>query len=186
MPQDEYENVIKGDKIKIATGIVLKFFIFYLIFFLIYEFLMKQGSPDFITKSVAAGVDLLYHWSGYETYSQVMEDGRSIGIFMSGNRWVVKVVEGCNGMSVIILSLAFVLSVPVRWRRRLAFALFSSVVIFLANLLRIYILGLIYISHSGWFDFAHRVLFPASIYALAVLLWFVYVRKAASDEIVNK
>ncbi len=183
MPIENKMNVINNDKIKIITGILFRFFVLYVVFFLIYEFLLKQTQPDFITETVASMVNFLYRLSGYDTFWQVAEGGKSIGIFLPDQRWVVKVVEGCNGMSVIILNLAFVLAVPVAWKKRIIFGFVSSLLIFLANLLRIYWLGLIYVSRPGWFDFSHRVLFPAFIYGITVLIWFVYIRKAASDGI---
>ncbi|NPA42987.1 MAG: exosortase family protein XrtF [Chlorobi bacterium] len=156
--------------------IVVRFFLFYFLFLFIYNQILSRHTPDPFTLTTAKQVNAVYRFTGYRTEYQTLENPAEIGI-REGNRWFVKIIEGCNGMSVIFVFLAFVWAFPAPRRQKLIFSLAGVLLIWVVNILRIYILGLVYRYRPEWFDFGHKVLFPASIYGMVVLLWVVWLRR---------
>ncbi len=155
--------------------IILRFLIIYFILTGLYHFILSVSKPDFFTMLTARQVNLLYHLSGYQTDVIVLDNPGEIGI-MDNVRWFVKIIEGCNGMSVILFNLAFIFAFPARPGKKVLYALVSSAVLWIINLIRIYILGMVYVYHIRYFDIFHRVFFPAIIYASLVLIWFVWIK----------
>ena len=99
-----------------------------------------------------------------------------MGIFDNG-RWILNIIEGCNSVSILILFLAFVWAFPAPWKERLLFSVAGSALIWITNLLRLWVLGLVYAYRFAWFDPMHRVFFPAVIYGMVVLLWIIWMRR---------
>ena len=155
--------------------IILRFLIIYFILAGIYHYILSVSKPDFVTKQTARQVNMLFHISGYQTKVLVLNNPGEIGI-KDAVRWFVKIIEGCNGMSVILFNLAFIFAFPTRLTKKLLYALVSSAILWIINLIRIYILGMVYVYYTRYFDIFHRVFFPAIIYASLVLIWFVWIK----------
>jgi len=164
------------DPKRLLLKIVLRFFLLYFGLLLIYSIFLNRQKPDIFTLTTAKQVNMLYRAAGIPSYYFVMDNPAEIGIKADG-QWLVKIIEGCNGMSVIFVFLAFVWAFPARWRYKLVYSIAGIFLIWTVNLLRIFILGFIYRDYPEWFDFSHRVLFPASIYGMVVILWIIWIRK---------
>jgi exosortase family protein XrtF len=88
----------------------------------------------------------------------------------------VKVIEGCNGLSVMILFLAFVLAFGPWSKRKGIFVAWGLVAIHAFNVIRVAVLALI-IHHSdgSWYS-VQKNLFTGSIYLLVLVLWIIWTR----------
>ncbi len=156
--------------------IILRFFVVYALLFAAYRLVILRSRPDFFTLQTARQTDLLYRATGHQTTWKVLPDGARVGIFDNG-RWILNIIEGCNSVSILILFLAFVWAFPAPWKERLWFSGAGSALIWITNLLRLWVLGLVYAYRYSWFDPMHRVFFPAAIYGMVVLLWIIWVRR---------
>lgn len=119
------------------------------------------------------------------TINDMFKTDESVYI-MYGDRDTVRVIEGCNGIAVMILFLAFVFAFAGPWKRKLWFILFGIVVIHLANITRISLLSYI----STQFELGgykiQKHLFTAFIYIFVLGLWYWWVnninKPLATDE----
>ncbi len=175
------------NKNHIVFTVFIRFFAVYFLLLFLYNLGFRLGSPDIFTYTTAKQVNLVYRITGFPTHIHVLPDGKQIGIFR-GEQWFVNIIEGCNGMSVIIIFLAFIWAFPSGIREKFKFSLIGILSIWLINILRIYILGLIYVYRPEWFDFSHRVLFPASVYIWVIVLWILWIKilLRSSTETVSK
>jgi exosortase family protein XrtF len=95
---------------------------------------------------------------------------------------IVSVYEGCNGLNMGIVYLAFLLAFG-PYKRTLAwFAPLGLLVIHVANLARIVMLFLVSIHMPDAFYFTHKYLFTAFIYLFVFLLWMWWVLKLAKPD----
>jgi len=166
---------------KILLRIIGLYLLIYFGLLFIYNGFLRQQTPDFFTTLTAKQVNALYRFSGYDTTYSPLENPAEIGIF-SSDKWMVKIIEGCNGISIIIVFLAFIWAFPAPVKRKLLFSAAGIIVIWLMNIWRIYALGLIYYHHPRLFDIAHRILFPAVMYAVIVVLWVIWIRRIKTTK----
>ena len=95
---------------------------------------------------------------------------------------IVTLIEGCNGLSVMILFVAFLVAFKGPVKHYLWFVPVGLALIYVANLLRIFLLGIINIywySFSGYF---HDYFFPAIIYGMVMILWIIWVKWLAGEK----
>jgi exosortase family protein XrtF len=162
--------------------IILLFFGLYFILTVFYNFFLSLHTPDFFTLITAKQVNLLYHQTGFDTLYQVLDNPAEIGIRL-GEHWLVKIVEGCNGISVMIVFLSFIWAFPAGITDKIKFSILGLSAIWIVNLIRIYVLGLIYLYRPGWFDISHRVFFPASVYGMVIFLWVLWIRMLVRSRV---
>lgn len=132
--------------------------------------------PDYITQLVAIQSESLLQSFGYETFSIPYEKNESIRIALN-NRFVVQVIEGCNGVSVIILFTSFVLAFFSGWKKTLFFIFAGGVLIYVLNVLRVALITMGIFHYPQHTDLLHEILFPLFIYGVVFLLWIVWVKQ---------
>lgn len=98
-------------------------------------------------------------------------------VIYKGNRKLVGIADGCNGLELFILYIGFILAMPASVGRKLVFGIGGLIVIHFVNLMRCSGLGLVIISMDEYFDFAHHYLFKIIIYATIFLLWVMFSKK---------
>jgi exosortase family protein XrtF len=138
-----------------------------------------------VTQQSAALLNLL----GEETYTKPKFNTPTVSI-LNGSRIVVNVFEGCNGINVAIVFLAFIIAFGGYLKKMLWFIPLGLVIIHVANLLRISGLYLIAEYFHQYFYYIHKYMFTASIYLIVFFLWWwwiervnrVSIRKALSSE----
>ena len=113
---------------------------------------------------------------GYE--SSVVEHANepSMKIIIS-NKFVARVVEGCNSISVIVLFVSFIIAFASKFKTTFLYILTGSILIYSINLFRIAILS-IGLFHYPWRrEILHIVIFPLIIYGMVFLLWMFWVNR---------
>jgi exosortase/archaeosortase family protein len=101
-------------------------------------------------------------------------------MILYNNRAELRVIEGCDGITVFNLIVAAVLSFPKPWRERLVGVLVLVPLLFAINWLRLLMLAWIRIYAPQWFDFVHVYLFqPVMIFATFVcfIVWILHNRR---------
>lgn len=140
--------------------------------------LSKEGQyyPDYITYLVGNQTQNLLEVFGYNTQMLPHPEEPSIKVVVEGN-YLARVIEGCNGTSIIILFMSFVIAFAGRFKTTFFYILVGSVLIYSVNLIRIVILS-IGLYHYPWREeLLHTVVFPAIIYGLVFLLWMFWVNR---------
>lgn len=84
--------------------------------------------------------------------------------------------EGCNGLSVIIALVSFLIAFKGTKKAYLIFLPISFILIFLANLLRLYALVVVKKGYPDYFVTFHDYAFPAIIYLMAFCLMIFWTK----------
>jgi exosortase family protein XrtF len=92
-------------------------------------------------------------------------------------KYVARIVEGCNAISVIILFISFVVAFSGRLQTTLLFIFGGSLLIYALNVLRIAALSALIFYFPKQESLLHEVLFPLYIYGVVFILWLIWVRK---------
>ena len=139
----------------------------------------SEGSkfyPDYLTHTVAKQTESLLNVFGYDTQLTPHPDEPSIKVTLNG-KYLARVIEGCNAVSVIILFMSFIVAFSGKLKTTVIFILSGSALIYAANLLRITLFTMAIYHYPEWQDVLHDVVFPAVIYGFMFLLWIFWVNR---------
>ena len=158
-----------------------KFFLSYIVLTAVYQFYLSgyntaKFQVDPITRVVAEqseGVLLLFNANAS---SRPHESQPCIKLFYNG-KYVARIIEGCNAISVMILFTAFVIAFSGRWRPTLLFVMSGWLIIHVLNVARIALLCSAMYHFPQYEHFLHGVVFPLFIYSVVFVLWVIWVNK---------
>ncbi|HPW97197.1 MAG TPA: exosortase family protein XrtF [Flavobacterium sp.] len=167
-----------------------KFFLSYLILTILYQsylnqFDVKNAEVDGFTKSVAEQTEWVLSLIDNHSYTTKHLTEPSIKLFYK-NKYISRVIEGCNGLSVMILFVAFVIAFSGKFKNTLLFLLFGIVIIHVLNVSRIALLSMALYFYPQFEHFLHGVLFPLIIYGVVFVLWVIWVNNYSSYASVSK
>lgn len=168
-------------KYKSVLRFILTFLFVYIVLSLCYKLYLDISKehtyyPDYITNIVANQTEHLLNVVGYESKVVPHPEEPSMKLLVKG-KYLARVIEGCNSVSVIILFISFVIAFSGKLKVTVFFSLIGSVVLYVANLFRIVVLS-IGLYHYPWrSEVLHTVVFPAIIYGMVFLLWMLWVNK---------
>lgn len=166
-------------KYKLVIRFITVFVLVYAILSVGYKLYLdnSDGSkyyPDYLTQLVGKQTEAVLNTVGYETIVEPHLDEPSLMVFVN-QKYTARVIEGCNGISIIILFISFVIAFSDNFKRTFLFILSGSVLIYAVNLIRIVILT-IGLYHYPWRrEVLHTVIFPLIIYGMVFLLWMFWV-----------
>ena len=171
-------------KYKSVIKFILTFVLVYAILSVAYKLYLdySDGSkfyPDYVTNLTAKQSESLLDSLGYEASIEEHTDEPSMKLIIN-NKYVARVIEGCNSISIIILFISFIIAFAGRLKPTIIYLLAGSVLIYAVNLFRIVILS-IGLFHYPWRrDILHNIIFPIIIYGMVFLLWMVWVNRFAT------
>lgn len=101
--------------------------------------------------------------------------------FMLNGKWVVRVVEGCNAISVMILFTAFIVAFSTTFKRTALYILIGLIIIHILNIVRIVLIcyGVYY--YREYVTLMHDIIFPLFIYGVVFVLWVAWVIKFSGN-----
>ncbi|MGB3776546.1 MAG: exosortase family protein XrtF [Leeuwenhoekiella sp.] len=168
-------------KYKSVLWFILTFLGTYIVLTFIYGwYLQNENSlvyyPDFITHHVAEQCNGLLNFIGYKANIEPHPDEAAMKLMVNG-RFLARVVEGCNSISVIILFLAFVISFFNGIKKTLLFIILGSISIYIINIIRIVILTVAIYEYPEYTEILHSIVFPGIIYGFVFLLWLYWIHQ---------
>jgi len=168
---------------------LIKFFGIYFLFSMLYGFYIGKydtASPpetdpvtNYITVSCGKTASLFGYtpeivWDDHlnaETKSEVTYDSLWLD-----NAYAISVEEGCNGINIMILFIAFVVAFGGKLINMLIFIPAGILFIHVSNIGRLMLLSLLNVEWGGQaFHFFHKYGFTAVIYLSVLLLWYLWV-----------
>lgn len=166
-------------KYKLVIKFIVSFAVVYGMMTLSFKFYLdlSDGSkyyPDYVTNLVAKQSKLLINGLGYHAEIAPHEMEPSMKLIIN-NKFVARVIEGCNSVSVIILFLSFIMAFSASVKSTFLFGLAGSVLIYAINLFRIAILSIGLYRYPWRSDLLHTVVFPLIIYGVVFVLWMLWV-----------
>lgn len=157
-----------------------KFALTYLLLTFIYQlylnqFDVKANEVDGFTQSVAEqSKQVLLSFN--DSHTEFHPTQPSIKLFYR-EKFVARIIEGCNALSVIILFIAFVVAFTGKWKSTILFIIGGSLLIHVLNIARIALLAIALYHYPGWEPMLHGVIFPLFIYSVVFMLWVIWVNK---------
>jgi len=148
---------------------------------------LSEGSkyyPDYFTNLVAKQSHSLLETFGYESAIEAHPNEASMKLIIN-NKFVARVVEGCNSISVIILFISFMVAFADKFKATLVYIITGSVLIYVVNLLRIVILSIGLYNYPWRKEILHTVIFPLIIYGMVFLLWMIWVNRFSKQSKAN-
>lgn len=158
-----------------------KFLLSYFIVTILYSFYLDQyhtqkNEVDGITHFVAEQTknSLIFFDANCEIIKHEFEPSYKI---IYNSKYIARIVEGCNSISVIILFISFIFAFSNRYIPTFSFIFFGAILIFILNIFRIALLTVGLYNYPEYGTFLHDILFPLIIYGVVFVLWVVWVLK---------
>ena len=157
---------------------LVKFLGIYLAGNVLYGFFIESYKPfpDPVTQYVSSNTCTVLNTMGYSAATAPHPTLPSVVIRNYGNG-VITVYEGCNSINVMIVFIAFMVAFGSFSRRKLWFMAIGLVMIYLLNLARVTFLFWVVESYPDHLYFVHKYLFTIIIYAVVMLLWYLWIFK---------
>ena len=155
------------------------FFGVYIVLTFLYQYFLNSfqtGTADSITHLVALNTEKLISWF-YQLISIEKVANEPFFIIYFQNKGIARIVEGCNGVSVIILFISFIVAFSGSLKNTLLYILGGSLFIHLINVIRIALLTVLMYNFPNQSHILHGVFFPLIIYGLVFILWVIWVNK---------
>jgi len=174
---------LKGYFIKYRAFLLFlgKFLLTYLVFTILYQYYLNQFDaarlePDGFTALVADNTKWLLELFHYKVGLSLHESEASFKVAVDG-KYIVRIVEGCNALSVMILFAAFVVAFSGKPGKTILFIITGVLLIHILNIVRIAILsaGLRY--YPQYETLLHDIVFPLFIYGVVFILWVIWINK---------
>lgn len=168
-------------KYKLVIRFIITFITVYAVLSVSYKIYLDVSDssryyPDYMTNLVAKQSQSLINSFGYETQVIPHESEASMKLIIN-NKYVARVVEGCNSLSVIILFISFIVAFSGKLKPTFFYILAGSILIYIVNLARIGILA-VGLYHYPWRrEILHTTIFPLIIYGMIFLLWMFWVNR---------
>jgi len=170
-------------KYKSVVKFILTFLLVYAVLSVSYKLYLNISEnsnyyPDYFTNLTAKQSELILENIGYEAQIIPHPDEPSMKLIIN-SKFVARIIEGCNSISIIILFISFMIAFADKWKSTLLYIFSVSTLIYTVNLLRIVLLS-IGLYHYPWRrEILHTVIFPLIIYGLVFLLWMFWVNRYA-------
>lgn len=160
---------------------LIKFTLFYFVFAFAYNFFLNQFDAskfelDSITQMVSNQTAYIMDFFGENYKILPNESEASMKVIYKG-KYVARIIEGCNAISVIILFAAFVFAFASEWTKTFLYILIGSLLVYLLNIIRIGLLVWAIYYYPEYQELLHGTIFPLFIYGVVFILWIIWVTK---------
>ena len=155
------------------------FFLTYIVLTFIYQQYLNsfaEDKVDSVTRLVGDNTEQVLRLFD-EGSSLEQSDSHPYMKLFYNHKYVARIVEGCNAVSVIILFISFVVAFSGKLITTLLFIFGGSLLIYILNVLRIAALSALIFYFPDQEPFLHGVVFPIYIYGVVFILWLLWVRK---------
>ena len=173
---------------KTVVLFLIKFFGTYALLFLLYSYYLEKNQVNEgvfvcapITKTVANQTQFLLNSLGFNATIEQHTEEISIKVLIN-NKYVSRVIEGCNAISIIILFSSFIVAFAGKFKPTFLYILFGSLLIYVVNVVRIALISIALYKFPKHQYILHDVIFPTIIYGITFLLWFVWVYKFSKHK----
>ena len=140
------------------------------------QFDIKKYEVDSFTKLVASQVEQVLLFSNCDAHIELHTTEPSYKFFYNG-KFVSRIIEGCNALSVIILFISFVIAFSGKIKNTIYFIISGSFIIHILNITRIALLMVAFYNFPKANFILHDILFPLVIYGTVFILWIIWVNK---------
>jgi exosortase family protein XrtF len=155
------------------------FFLTYIVLTLLYKFYLNSYQAvdlDAITTVSGKNSEQLLRLLNYDAIIQKSSQNPWQEIILNG-RFIARIVEGCNAVSVMILFVSFVAAFSGNLKKTLLFIFFGLISIYILNVVRISLLIVLIYQFPQYSHFLHGTFFPLVIYGYVFVLWIFWINR---------
>lgn len=169
------------EKYKSVIRFILTFILVYVVLSFGYKFYLDTSKnvlnhSDYITTLVGKQSESILNSLGYKAKMIPHPNEPSMKVLLN-DKYVGRVIEGCNSISIIILFVSFIVAFSDTWKSTLLYVFVGGVLIYIVNLLRIVILSVGLYKYPEQEILLHTIIFPLIIYGMVFLLWVFWVNR---------
>lgn len=131
---------------------------------------------DSATKLVTTQTSFLLNLFGEGTFTKEKMTEPSISVANSSGI-VMNVFEGCNGINVMVVFASFLFAFGGRLKKLVLFLMGGLLVIYVANLGRVFMLYYVAEYWNDYFYYIHKYVLTAFLYVITFALWWIWIEK---------
>lgn len=153
----------------------LNFIVLMTCFYLLYKFppfTEKLETP--FTKKLVVLSSYFLNLCGADTKAEGMR-------LISGN-WSINIMNGCNGVFVILMCLAAVFAFPVGAKQKAIGILIVMPTVFIVNFVRVALLFWIGSNYANYMGLAHTYVGQAMVITFSFMSWLFWVERFAEEK----
>lgn len=112
----------------------------------------------------------------YRNYSLTDSSRVYTNIIYKDNKPVLGIADGCNALELIILFCGFIICIPSNLKRMIIFSFLGICLLYLVNIIRCAVIGILNINQNKLTDIAHHYIFKLMVYLIIFLIWQAYLK----------
>ncbi|MDP5199237.1 exosortase family protein XrtF [Flavobacterium sp. DG2-3] len=155
------------------------FFLTYIVLTLLYKFYLNSYQVedlDGVTMLSGRNSEQLLKLFNYDVIIQKNSQNPWQDIILNG-RYIARITEGCNAVSVMILFVSFVAAFSGNLKKTLLFIFLGLISIYVLNVIRISLLIVLVYNFPQYTRFLHGTFFPLMIYGYVFVLWIFWINR---------
>jgi exosortase family protein XrtF len=94
-----------------------------------------------------------------------------------GGSNVLLIDNPCNGLTIMLLYIGFLVAYPGTWKSKLVFISLGTMLVYLMNVVRVILLSANFAIHKVSFEFNHKYTFTFAVYVVVFMLWVTWANK---------
>ena len=156
----------------------------YLFLFILYDNLYLSFYSDVIdpyTYLLSLNVDRTLESIGYKFTLYTYTEPHCLSFWWE-NKPIFGIIEGCNGISISMLFIAFIIAFKGPILLMIKHLIFGTTIIAVLNFLRIIVLGILFVEYPRVSAWCHDVIFPLGMYGIVLLLWVYWIKIAHGQK----
>lgn len=142
-------------------------------------------TPDLFTRAIAEQTSWILNLFNESVSTQINKVGPTV-FLNRGLNAVLNIYEGCNGVNVFIVFVAFLLAFPGQTKTKVAFITIGCFLINLSNIIRVVLLYFVSLHYQTYFYFIHKYIFTIVLYAIVVIMWMAFVKRVSPNAKTEK
>ena len=162
---------------------LIKFIGIYVVANLLYGWFVTTyyPRPDPVTQAVSQNTATTLHLFGRPAITLDDPDKPTTQLICDG-RSVLAIYEGCNGINIMIIFVAFLFAFGPVSRTMIWFVPTGLIILHAMNLVRIVLLFYVSLYMPRFMYFTHKYFFTAILYVVVFVLWIWWVRRDAKVQ----
>ena len=104
------------------------------------------------------------------------------GIYIiKDSKRIVGIFDPCNALEIFIIYVGLIICLPSNFKRMALYIIVGIFSLYVLNILRCSVLGILNFNRSNYVDFAHHYLFTMVVYVGIFLGWASYIKQSTND-----
>jgi exosortase family protein XrtF len=100
---------------------------------------------------------------------------------MKDSKRIIGIFDPCNALEIFIIYIGFIICLPSNFKRMALYIIFGIIGLYILNILRCSVLGILNLNRSNYVDFAHHYIFTMVVYIGIFLGWASYIKQSTNE-----